>query len=181
MNARPLPLLLVAMALLLPGAAWAGSLFKCVGKQGEIAYTSSRAGYAQCTPVRVYVDKAAAAPQAKATAAALAPKVEFRTAPGDAKPKEVASAGKATVTRGAVYRYVKDGVTHYTNRRPAGQSAEVLFSYTETCFACSARAGLDFHSVALNVAAFADEVRSAASTAGLDEAFIRAVIHAESA
>ncbi|MGQ0798658.1 MAG: lytic transglycosylase domain-containing protein [Pseudomarimonas sp.] len=175
-------------------------LYRCKGKQGEIAYVSSRAGYAQCTAVRTYIDTSAAAPKA-ATPAVSAGKsspqttastpatssipagkrVEFRTAAGDAKPESVADpSGKAKVTRGSVYRFVKNGVTHYTNRRPAG-GAQVVFSYTETCFACSARPGYDFSSVALNTTAYADEIRNAAQTAGVDEALIRAIIHAESA
>ncbi len=177
-------------------------LYRCKGKQGEIAYVSSRAGYGQCTAVRTYIDTSAAAPkpataaaaQGKSTPQATASKpsassipgaagkrVEFRTAAGDAKPETVADpSGKAKVTRGSVYRFVKNGVTHYTNQRPAG-GAEVVFSYTETCFACSARPGYNFSSVALNTTAYVDEIRSAAETAGVDEALIRAIIHAESA
>jgi len=182
-----IPFAVLGAMLFVPASASASTLFKCVGKQGEIAYTSSRTGYTRCSAVRTYV------PPAAATAAATAPapvkpgvggsdkRVEFRSAAGQAQPATVADpSGKAKVTRGAVYRYVKNGVTHYTNRRPAG-GAEIVFSYTETCFACSARPGLDFSSVALNTTAFSEEIRAAAQAAGLDEALVRAVIHAESA
>lgn len=108
-------------------------------------------------------------------------RVEFRTAPGGAEPKAVAAPGTARVSRGAVYRYTRDGVVHYTNRRPAGQSAKVLFSYIETCFACGIAPGVDWHGVGLNTAAFASEVRGMAAEYGVDEALVRAVIHAESA
>ncbi len=197
--------LLALFTLLLAAQASAAAtsvLYRCTGKQGEIAYTSSRAGYSQCTAVRTFIDTSAAAskpagpassagkpsstvtagkPAAPTKPAAPAKQVEFRTAAGDGKPEAVADpSGKAKVTRGAVYRFVKNGVTHYTNRRPAG-GAEVVFTYTETCFACSARPGYDFSSVALNTTAYVDEIRQAAESAGVDEALIRAIIHAESA
>lgn len=152
------------------------------------------------------------APATQATAGqATTPRVEFRTSTGGAPPavesgagesagtgaggapseagtgaaKAPAAAGAGTgarVTRGAVYRYEKDGVTHYTNRRPAGSArAKVLFTYTETCFACGIAAGVDWHQVALDTVAFAAEVAEAARQHAVDEALVRAVIHAESA
>lgn len=80
-----------------------------------------------------------------------------------------------------MYRYVKDGVTHYTNRRPAGQRVELVFSYIETCYACNVSSAVDFNSVGLNITAYADEIRRASAAQGVDEALVRAVIHAESA
>lgn len=107
--------------------------------------------------------------------------MSFRTAEGASAPSLPAT-GNARVTRGAVYRYERDGVTHYTNVRPAaGAGAQVLFSYIEACYACTARPGVDFSRVGLNLTAFSDEVRAAASEHGVDEALVRAVIHAESA
>jgi len=180
------PLMLALVCLPDPVQAASSTLYRCTGKQGEIAFTSSKAGYTNCKAIRTFVDpapaRAAPPPAASPAAGAPAARVEFRTAPGETAPQAVANpGGQAKVTRGAVYRYTRDGVTHYTNRRPAGQGVEVLFTYTETCFACSARPGLDFHSVALNTAAYAEEIRAAAQQAGLDEAYVRAVIHAESA
>jgi soluble lytic murein transglycosylase-like protein len=88
---------------------------------------------------------------------------------------------RAKVQRGAVYKYEKNGVTHYTNRKPAGQAAKVLFTYIETCFACSPSLGLDFHSVALNLQDFAEEIATTSAEHGVDPALVRAIIHAESA
>jgi len=109
--------------------------------------------------------------------------VEFRTRSdgGEVAAPAKPGAASARVTRGAVYRYVKDGVTHYTNRRPSGQRAQVLFSYIETCFACAVSSSVDFNAVGLNLTAYADEVRLAANLHGIEEALVRAVIHAESA
>ncbi len=110
-------------------------------------------------------------------------RVEFRTRSDGAEiaaPRDAQASG-ARVSRGAVYRYERDGVVHYTNRRPAGQRVEVLFSYMETCYACSVSSSVDFNAVGLNLTAYAEEVRSAAALHGVEEAFVRAVIHAESA
>jgi soluble lytic murein transglycosylase-like protein len=86
------------------------------------------------------------------------------------------------VLTGAVYRYEKDGVAHYTNVRPRGvPTAKMLFSYVETCYACGALPGVDFGKVSLNTNAFAAEIHAAAQEYGVEEAIVRAIIHAESA
>jgi soluble lytic murein transglycosylase-like protein len=187
--ANPIPSVAVLLAAL-AGLAWAtpsaaGTLYRCIGSRGEVAFTSSRAGYRDCRTIRTpEPDPPPKAPASPPAAAAAAPKVEFRSAPGEATPSDPAAGSAAKpdrVTRGAVYKYVKDGITHYTNRRPAGVNARVVFTYIENCFACSATPGLDFHAVALNLTDYADEVLAAAARHGLDPAFVRAIIHAESA
>ena len=190
-----LPRFLLTLAVLAcASSATAGELYKCKDKKGVTAFTSTRAGYSQCklvgnfpTPARTAAPKAApasaAVPAAAGSAPAPASKVEFRTAPGAAEPVAAAApaGSKPKVQRGAVYKYTKNGVTHYTNRKPAGQAAKVLFTYIETCFACSPSLGIDFNNVGLNVKDFADEILVAATEHGVDPALVRAVIHAESA
>jgi len=169
----------VPVLLLIASAAEAGSLYRCKGAQGEVAFTSSRAGYSECTVIRTAPDPA---PAKSAASTEAKPRVEFRSAPGAQAPTSSDPAAVADrTTRGAVYRYVKDGVTHYTNRQPAGVRATVVFTYMESCFACAVRPGLDFHSVRLNTEAFSEEVIAAAGRHDIDPAFVRAVIHAESA
>jgi soluble lytic murein transglycosylase-like protein len=89
------------------------------------------------------------------------------------------------VLRGAVYRIVRtDGSVEYTNIRPAGraaQGAKMLFSYIATCFACNLHSTIHWGSVPLNLTAYADAIRMASVEYGVDEAFLRAIIHAESA
>jgi hypothetical protein len=177
--ARSLLCLAAILSLAPAFEAAAGTLYRCVGKQGESAFTSDRTGYSHCRAVQTYVDPAPAvtttlSPQAR---------VEFRTSDAAAPPAVAAApAGSGTkVTSGTVYRYKKDGVTHYTNRRPAGQAAVAVFSYVESCFACAVRPGLDFSTVALNTTAYLGEVAAIAAEVGIDAAFVRAIIHAESA
>jgi hypothetical protein len=172
-------------ALAVTGPARAGTLFRCVDKNGVTAFTSSQAGYRQCKLVCNFPDSPkAAAPKAAPAKGAGVGYLEFRTAAAGAEPKAAptpAGAAPPRVTRGAVYKYTKGGVTHYTNRKPAGQNARVVFTYIESCFACNPRSAVDFDAVALNLTSYTDEVLAAAAEHGVDAALIRAIIHAESA
>ncbi|NID13864.1 lytic transglycosylase domain-containing protein [Luteibacter yeojuensis] len=90
------------------------------------------------------------------------------------------------VLRGAVYRITRaDGGVEYTNIPPGGgakgQSIKMLFTYIATCAACDVHSKIDWNSVALNLTSYGDAIRSASSEFGVDEALLRAVIHAESA
>jgi hypothetical protein len=90
------------------------------------------------------------------------------------------------VLRGAVYRITRaDGGVEYTNIPPGGGgkggSIKMLFTYIATCAACDVHSKVDWNSVALNVAAYGDVIRAASSEFSVDEALLRAVIHAESA
>jgi soluble lytic murein transglycosylase-like protein len=97
----------------------------------------------------------------------------------------VVGAPASQVLRGAVYRLVRaDGSVEYTNMRPAvgkGRAVTMLFSYIATCVACNVNSTIRWNSVALNLTAYADAIRSASIEYGIDEAFLRAIIHAESA
>ncbi|WNL45266.1 lytic transglycosylase domain-containing protein [Dyella sp. BiH032] len=89
------------------------------------------------------------------------------------------------VLRGAVYRVTRpDGSVEYTNMKPAGQGTHavtMLFTYISTCVACNLHSPIRWDSVQLNLTAYADTIRLASAEFGLDEAFLRAIIHAESA
>lgn len=88
---------------------------------------------------------------------------------------------------GQVYSYVQDGVRHYTSKAPPkhvaslGAVRTIRYSYIETCFACSARPGVNFGTLRLNHDAYRAEVAAAAREFGVEEAIVRAIIHAESA
>lgn len=90
------------------------------------------------------------------------------------------------VLRGAVYRITRaDGGVEYTNVAPGGtakgESIKTLFTYIATCVACDVHSKIDWNSVALNLNAYGDAVQAASAEFGVDEALLRAVIHAESA
>ncbi|MFC6842016.1 lytic transglycosylase domain-containing protein [Xanthomonas theicola] len=110
-------------------------------------------------------------------AASVAPK----TAPA---PASTAAAPRRVVS-GQVYSYMKDGVRHYTSARPTqvaslGTVRTIHYSFIETCYAC-ANPGLNFGAVRLNTTAYQGEIAAAAREYGVDEAVVRAIIHAESA
>jgi hypothetical protein len=195
---RPLSWACLSLALgFLAVPAWAGTLYKCTGADGIPNYSGKKVAGSSCKVVSTYT-AADSRPRGPAPAVAsatsgsggagsqgspsAATRVQFRTAAAGQSLPAVPASGGARVTRGAMYRYERDGITHYTNVRPAGAtSAQVLFSYVETCYACGVLPGVDFSNVRLNMDAYADEVRVAAQEFGVEEAVVRAIIHAESA
>lgn len=88
----------------------------------------------------------------------------------------------AKIMRGAVYRVDrKDGITEYTNVRPAKGTFALLFNYISTCVACDVNSTIDFSSTRLNLEVFKEEIAAAAADFAIDAALLRAVMHAESA
>jgi hypothetical protein len=191
--------LIMFVALAAPLSASAGSLWRCVGSDGITQYTSKRVSGAVCkqmdyatprissssvpkpaAPAPVAAPAAGAAKSAT-PAAPTAQRVDFRTSDTGA-PMAPKPGGGGRVTRGAVYKYTKDGVTHYTNvSPPRGVGAKMLFTYIETCYACGALPNVNFGTVRLNTESYAQEIHDAAQRYGVDEAVVRAIIHAESA
>lgn len=70
------------------------------------------------------------------------------------------------------------GITHYTDTKPLNQSYLVI---NVTCPACDVHSNIDWSSTTLNLTAFADTINAASLENGVDPAFVRAIIHAESA
>ncbi|GLQ50354.1 lytic transglycosylase domain-containing protein [Dyella flava] len=89
------------------------------------------------------------------------------------------------VLRGAVYRVVhRDGSVEYTNIEPSGglaRNVTRLFSYIATCMACNLHSPINWGTVRLDLTDYADVIHNASVESGVDEALIRAIIHAESA
>ncbi|MCB1629256.1 MAG: lytic transglycosylase domain-containing protein [Xanthomonadales bacterium] len=81
---------------------------------------------------------------------------------------------------GNVYKYTdRNGVTVYTNIKPRGVAKmKIIRVY---CPACDVTSTVDWTATGLNIEAFKDEIRKRAAEEGVDEALVRAVIHAESA
>ncbi len=77
-----------------------------------------------------------------------------------------------------VYKYSENGTASFSDRAPRGQAYEVL-SYR--CFACDVHSKIDWYSIRLYPAKFAQPVLQASQQYGVDPALVRAIIHAESA
>lgn len=142
------------------------------------------------TPAPTAPVAVAAVDGAKATSAitpASAPAQPATVLTAASAPAAAPSGGKAPrVVNGQVYSYMQDGVRHYTSQRPAqlaslGQVRTIRYSYIERCYACGANPGVNFGSVRLNTTAFQSEISAAAREFGVEEAIVRAIIHAESA
>lgn len=202
---------LAALVLAGLGApAFAGGLYRCSGSKGELAYTNKPAGYANCVQVSSYTETksspatAASAPamssptfsvesvkpSASGNATAATVPASNNPVPGQWQYREGATSTappapkteSPQVLRGAVYKISKsNGITEYTNIRPAGKRYQVLFTYISTCFACDVHSKVNFSSTKLNRDAFRAEIAAAALEFGVDESLLRAVVHAESA
>lgn len=180
--------------------AWAGTLYKCVGSDGVPAYVSKRMAGAQCEVVSRFRPQASrpvnpaptspppaavpAAAPAASTQASAATRSTSAPAAATASPAGTAAARQGRTVSGQVYSYIKDGVRHYSSQRPGGGQGQVrtiAYTYIERCFACGTGSRVNFGSVRLNTNAYRDEIAAAARQFGVDEAIVRAVIHAESA
>ncbi len=132
-------------------------------------------------PATIFGTPAASSKSATGPEAVVAAPTPTRTPP----PAAVTNAGPRLI-RGQVYSYVKDGIRTYSSARPPGVAGvsgvrTIQYSYMETCYACGANPGVSFATVRLNTAAYQTEISAAAREHGVDEAIVRAIIHAESA
>lgn len=200
-------LLLGCALLAMPASeAFAGNLYRCDTGDGSTTYSNKRVSGASCklvgsyktqrTKSRAQVAKASA-PKNAAIGSSVPPATIFGSpvsanvpaTPATvvaAKPAPAASSTGPRLIRGQVYSYVKDGIRTYSSARPQGAAGvsglrTIAYSYMETCYACGARPGVSFATVRLNTAAYQAEIAAAARLHGVDEAIVRAIIHAESA
>lgn len=136
-------------------------------------------------PVAPVAAMPAAAPPPGTAPAAVVPASATTASPA---PAPAPAPPRPAITRrveGQVYSYIKDGVRHYTSKPPRGVAGAtamrtIRYSFLETCYACAPLPGVNFGTLRLNTAAYAAEIRAAAAQHGVDEAVVRAIIHAES-
>ena len=188
--------ILVPMAASAAMPALAGTIYRCEGADGSRSYVSKRVAGQKCTVASSY--KAAdaaprvAVPANKAVGSAT-PATSVAGSPVSATVPASTSAPAAIqpyraprLVQGQVYSYIKDGVRHYTSKRPTGVAGAtamrtIKYSFMESCYACGSKPGVNFNTLRLNTTAYRDEIAAAAARHGVDEAVVRAIIHAESA
>jgi len=178
--------------------ASAGTLYRCVDADGVSNYVNARIPGAECKVFKRYVPDhrparrpaaASAASPARAPVPEQMPVLVPAANRGDAivpAPAPAAARGPQRRVNGQVYSYVRDGVRHFSSRRPAGGSGAgdvrtIAYSYIETCYACAVNPGVSFATVRLNTISYQAEIAAAAREFGVEEAIVRAIIHAESA
>jgi soluble lytic murein transglycosylase-like protein len=190
--------ILALLVLLAAAPAVAGTVYRCNGADGVRNYSSKRIPGAGCVAVSSFHASRSRTPAPAKPVAAPAGAV------GNATPVNLVQGSPAALpastaavaapmpyraprlVQGQVYSYIQDGVRHYTSRAPkggAGISAmrTIRYSFMETCYACGAKPGVDFNTLRLNTNAYQTEIAAASRDYGVDEAIVRAIIHAESA
>ncbi len=131
------------------------------------------------------ISQATASPQPLSTSSLPTIRVlrvsQAAVAPVSAPPQHSARVG---LDRGAIYAITStDGSTKYTNiaSQAQGHRARILFTYImRTCVACAVHSSIDWATTPLYLRAYSADIRQASHATGLDEAMLRAVIHAES-
>ncbi len=182
--------ILALVCLLAAAPAVAGTVYRCDGADGR-SYSSKRIAGAKCTAVSSYKTVNYKSPVVPAGAGSVTPANPVEGSPVSATLPAQATAIQASyqaphLVRGQVYSYIQDGIRHYTSRPPrggAGISAmrTIRYSFMESCYACAAKPGVNFNTLRLNTSAYQAEISAAAKDYGVDEAIVRAIIHAESA
>ena len=161
---------------------WAGTLYKCTASDGTLVYANSNLSGNQC---EVVMNFSMSASQESVTSEALHKSATSLSVPPAVQtPSVTATNGPRRTVRGEVYSYMKDGVRHYSSRRPSSSTEPVrtlAYSYIERCYACGTTNAVNFSKVPLRNDAYSAEIAAAAREFGVDEAIVRAVIHAESA
>jgi hypothetical protein len=71
------------------------------------------------------------------------------------------------------------GTVHFSSKPPMSGGYSVV--YVDGCPACNVHSTVNWNSTRLNTTAYAAEIAAAADEFGIDAAFVRALIHAESA
>ena len=162
MNKGVRGVILIVACMLLAAPAVAGTVYRCAGADGTNSFSSEKIAGSRCDVVSSFKPPQPAAASSSSRSAS------------DTAPRRVT---------GQVYSYVEGGVRHYSSRRPRGKAdtlRTISYSYIETCYACGKRSKVNFGSVRLNTSAYGDEIAAAAARHGVDEAVVRAIIHAES-
>lgn len=198
------------LAATLAGPVYAGTVYRCESPDGSLTYASKQVKGAKCSVISSYTPSPEAVRSAPTAATARSASEMPATAPATAgggiaptsvggspatlqataaeTPAVMPATPRPGITRrveGQVYSYIKDGVRHYTSKQPKGVAGatairSIRYSFLETCYACAPLPGVNFGTLRLNTEAYAAEIRAAATQHGVDEAVVRAIIHAES-
>lgn len=168
--------------------ASAGTIYRCVGGDEVPHFVETKIPGAACKEVSQFKSPGNAKTSNNAMATPVLEPVADKqpsaaSQESDATPSVKVSDGDGTrVSRGAIYKKQVNGVNVYTNL--GGKGAGTLYSryvVIEKCYACSLTNTVNFGTIKLNTQAYMDEIRAASRRFGVDEAIVRAIIHAESA
>lgn len=182
----------------------AGNLYRCIGSDGIPNYTSKKVAGSACAVVAKTAPQQYSPPPPKAVPVATPASVPATTSETTDRPAATvltattapqssnASSGSAPkflrMGQSTTYSYIdENGIKNFSSRRPKGVSNVVaikteyaIFSQP-SCYACAIPTSVSFGSLRLNTNAYAAEIKAASQAYGVEEAIVRAIIHAESA
>ena len=189
-------LILALLFLLAAAPAAAGTVYRCDSSDGGRSYSSKRIPGATCSAVSSYRAPAYRPPAtpldpAPAWGGTRTTTTSVTTTSQSPGPTEGNAPKRPRFLRmgsSTTYSYVDGrGVRNFSNRRPQGVAnvtmtrVEYPIFEIETCFACALAPQVNFSSIRLNTDAYRSEIAAASKDYGVDEAIVRAIIHAESA
>ena len=174
----PIKMVFIVLLLVAPSAS-AGTIYRCVGSDDVPHFAEAKIPGTVCKAVSQYKSSG----PATAPTTPVADQAAATEADSDATPSVKVSGTDGTrVSRGAIYKKQVDGVSVYTNMGGKGAgSLHTRYVVIEKCYACGLTNAVNFGTIKLNTQAYVDEIRSASQRFGVDEAIVRAIIHAESA
>lgn len=177
----------------------AGTLYRCVGADEVPQFTEKKIPGMQCRTAATFTN--AVSNSDPKTTPVITPVKNVESGEG-VENKQSASSNESLVSSSNANKEVKflrmgysttytwldaDDVRHFASSKPQGV-ANVVTKRTEypifsipTCYACGLTSSVNFSNVKLNLTAYANEVRLSAKKYSVDEAIVRAIIHAESA
>ncbi|MCP4598221.1 MAG: lytic transglycosylase domain-containing protein [Neptuniibacter sp.] len=95
------------------------------------------------------------------------------------KQRQIHFTNKSGSSTKSVYKFRnEEGVLAFSDQRPVNLNFEVL---RFDCYACRVNSTVDWYNTPLNTKAYRSTVKTMADKYGVEEALVRAVIHAESA
>lgn len=170
-------------------SAFGGTIYRCVGADEVPQFTQSKIPGLQCRPVAVnksYDPRVPASSTAASTSPAKPLAVDVSQKPDaitDVTPSVNITDKQGTrISKGAIYKKQVDGVNTYTNLGSKGAgSLHSNYYVIEKCYACGLTNTVNFGKIRLNTVAFASEIKESSQRYGVEEAVVRAIIHAESA
>ncbi len=186
-------LFIAAISVISVPSVFAATVYRCVGVDDVPVFSETKVSGLQCKPVaetKLY-------DHAKTSITAPNLPVPERTEPtqkttssspvvnSKTSDNEIKFLRKGYTT---IYTWLDaNDVRNSSSSKPRGvanvQTKRVeydIFSIP-SCYACKATASVNFGNVKLNLQAFANEIQRSAQKYGVDEAIVRAIIHAESA
>jgi soluble lytic murein transglycosylase-like protein len=186
-------LFIVVIAMLSSPYANAATVYRCVGVDDVPVFSETKVSGLQCKPVaetKVYDHAKTSITAPKLPVSEKAEQAQ-KTATASPTLSSKASDNEIKFLRmgySTTYTWVDaNDVKHFASSKPRSV-ANVQTKRTEypifsipSCYACKITANVNFGNVKLNLQAFANEIQRSAQKYGVDEAIVRAIIHAESA